>query len=95
MCRRADTGVRVPWLAAMGQLGGHVIPITQGVQFSSVSKGETLEDTITTLGQYADAIVLRHPETGAARRAAIVSPVPVINAGDGVGEHPTQALADA
>lgn len=82
------------FIAAMGKLGGHVIPITQGVQFSSVSKGETLEDTITTLGQYADAIVLRHPETGAARRAALVSPVPVINAGDGVGEHPTQALLD-
>lgn len=82
------------FIAAMSKLGGNVIPITQGVQFSSVSKGETLEDTITTLGQYADAIVLRHPETGAVRRAAEVSPVPVINAGDGIGEHPTQALLD-
>lgn len=82
------------FIAAMCKLGGHVIPITQGVQFSSVAKGETLEDTIVTLGQYADAIVLRHPETGAAERAASVSPVPVINAGDGVGEHPTQALLD-
>lgn len=82
------------FIAAMTKLGGGVIPITQGVQFSSVSKGETLEDTITTLGQYADAIVLRHPETGAVARAAGVSPVPVINAGDGVGEHPTQALLD-
>lgn len=82
------------FIAAMTRLGGGVIPITQGVQYSSVSKGETLEDTIVTLGQYADAIVLRHPEVGAATRAAKVSPVPVINAGDGVGEHPTQALLD-
>jgi len=82
------------FIAAMTKLGGGVIPITQGVQFSSVSKGETLEDTITTLGQYADAIVLRHPETGAVARAAAVSPVPVINAGDGIGEHPSQALLD-
>jgi aspartate carbamoyltransferase len=82
------------FIAAMSKLGGNVIPITQGVQFSSVSKGETLEDTITTLGQYADAIVLRHPETGAVQRAAKTSPVPVINAGDGIGEHPTQAFTD-
>jgi len=82
------------FIAAMGKLGGNVIPITQGVQFSSVSKGESLEDTIVTLGQYADAIVLRHPEMGAASRAAKVSPVPLINAGDGIGEHPTQALLD-
>ena len=82
------------FIAAMCKLGGHVIPITQGVQFSSVSKGETLEDTILTLGQYADVIVLRHPKTGSAKRAAEVSPVPIINAGDGIGEHPTQALLD-
>ena len=82
------------FIAAISKLGGHCIPITQGVQFSSISKGETLEDTILTLGQYADAIVLRHPETGAAKRAAKVSPVPIINAGDGIGEHPTQALLD-
>ena len=82
------------FIAAMQKLGGNVIPITQGVQFSSVSKGETLEDTIMTLGQYADAIVLRHPETGSVQRAAQVSPVPIINAGDGIGEHPTQAVLD-
>lgn len=82
------------FIAAMQKLGGNVIPITQGVQFSSISKGETLEDTILTLGQYADAIVMRHPETGAAARAAKVSPVPIINAGDGTGEHPSQALLD-
>jgi carbamoyl-phosphate synthase/aspartate carbamoyltransferase/dihydroorotase/carbamoyl-phosphate synthase/aspartate carbamoyltransferase len=64
------------------------------VQFSSVSKGETLADTIRTLEQYSDAIVLRHPEIGSARVAADYSAVPVINAGDGAGEHPTQALLD-
>ena len=82
------------FIASMTRLGGSVIPITQGVQYSSVSKGETLEDTIVTLGQYADAIVLRHPEMGSVSKAAGVSPVPVINAGDGAGEHPTQALLD-
>jgi len=82
------------FIAAMTRLGGSVIPITQGVQFSSVSKGETLSDTILTLGQYADAIVLRHPVEGSAKIAASVSRVPVINAGDGAGEHPTQALLD-
>jgi len=79
--------------AAMQRLGGSVISIND-VQYSSVSKGETLEDTVRTLGQYADIIVLRHSEVGAAKRAAAVSSVPVINAGDGVGEHPTQALLD-
>jgi hypothetical protein len=78
----------------MERLGGSVIPITQGVQFSSVSKGETLADTIRTLEQYSDAIVLRHPEIGSAKVAADYSAVPVINAGDGAGEHPTQALLD-
>lgn len=71
-----------------------MIPITQGVQYSSVSKGESLPDTIRTLQQYADAIVLRHPEVGSARIAANYASVPVINAGDGSGEHPTQALLD-
>lgn len=79
--------------AAMYRLGGQVISIND-VQYSSVAKGETLEDTIRTLEQYADVIVLRHPEVGAAKRAASVSKVPIINAGDGVGEHPTQALLD-
>jgi aspartate carbamoyltransferase len=82
------------FIAAMERLGGSVIPITQGVQFSSVSKGETLHDTIRTLEQYSDVIVLRHPETGAARIAAAAANIPIINAGDGTGEHPTQALLD-
>ncbi|HRQ36623.1 MAG TPA: aspartate carbamoyltransferase [Chloroflexota bacterium] len=82
------------FIAAMERLGGSVVPITQGVQFSSVSKGETLADTIRTLEQYSDVIVLRHPEIGAAKLAADYADIPVINAGDGPGEHPTQALLD-
>ncbi len=82
------------FIAAMERLGGSVIPITSGVKFSSVSKGETLADTVRTLEQYADVIVLRHPEIGSAQLAADYASVPVINAGDGPGEHPTQALLD-
>ena len=82
------------FISAMERLGGSVIPITSGVEFSSVSKGETLADTVRVLEQYADAIVLRHPEIGSAKTAADYASVPVINAGDGAGEHPTQALLD-
>jgi carbamoyl-phosphate synthase/aspartate carbamoyltransferase/dihydroorotase/carbamoyl-phosphate synthase/aspartate carbamoyltransferase len=89
-----STRTSASFIAAMARLGGRVIPITQGVQFSSVSKGETLADTIRTLEQYADVIVLRHPEAGSSKIAADYARVPVINAGDGVGEHPTQALLD-
>lgn len=89
-----STRTSASFIAAMERLGGSVIPITQGVQFSSVSKGETLADTIRTLEQYSDVIVLRHPEIGAARVAAEAAGIPVINAGDGPGEHPTQALLD-
>jgi aspartate carbamoyltransferase len=64
------------------------------VESSSVAKGETLVDTIRTVSQYADVIVLRHPRTGSAKEAADATPVPVINAGDGAGQHPTQALLD-
>ncbi|MHB8777069.1 MAG: aspartate carbamoyltransferase [Anaerolineales bacterium] len=80
--------------AAMERLGGSVIPINE-VKYSSVSKGESLPDTIRTLECYADVIVLRHPETGSAAIAAKAARKPIINAGDGVGEHPTQALLDA
>jgi aspartate carbamoyltransferase catalytic subunit len=79
--------------AAMERLGGSVIPINE-VKYSSVSKGESLPDTVRTLECYADVIVLRHPETGSAAIAAKAARKPVINAGDGVGEHPTQALLD-
>lgn len=81
------------FIAAMLRLGGQVIPINN-VQYSSVSKGESLPDTIRTLESYADLIVLRHPEVGAAAIAAHYATKPVINAGDGIGEHPTQALLD-
>jgi len=80
--------------ASMERLGGSVIPINE-VKYSSVSKGETLTDTVRTLECYADVIVLRHPEVGSAAAAAAVARKPIINAGDGVGEHPTQALLDA
>lgn len=79
--------------AAMERLGGSVIPINE-VRYSSVSKGESLADTVRTLECYADVIVLRHPEVGSAALAAEYARKPVINAGDGVGEHPTQALLD-
>jgi len=89
-----STRTSASFIAAMERLGGSVIPITQGVQFSSVSKGETLADTIRTLEQYSDVIVLRHPEIGSAQVAAEAAGIPVINAGDGPGEHPSQALLD-
>jgi aspartate carbamoyltransferase len=76
---------------AMLKMGGNVIEITDN---SSAKKGESLEDTIKTVSNYGDVIVLRHPEKGAAERAAKVATVPIINAGDGNGEHPTQALLD-
>jgi aspartate carbamoyltransferase catalytic subunit len=81
------------FLAAMLRLGGQVIPINN-VQYSSVSKGESLPDTIRTLESYSDVIVIRHPEVGSAATAAYYAEKPVINAGDGVGEHPTQSLLD-
>lgn len=81
--------------AAVKQLGGQTIEILNPQQFSSVSKGETLEDTIRVFEAYCDAIVIRHPEVGAAKKAAdAASFVPILNAGDGTNEHPTQALFD-
>jgi len=81
------------FMAAMQRLGGAVIPISE-VRYSSVAKGESLPDTVRTLAAYADVIVIRHPEVGSAALAAQFAGKPVINAGDGVGEHPTQALLD-
>ncbi|CAO1412131.1 unnamed protein product [Diamesa hyperborea] len=78
--------------AAMQRLGGRVIYMDE--TSSSVKKGETLEDSIAVMSGYSDVIVLRHPEVGALARAADVCRKPVINAGDGIGEHPTQALLD-
>lgn len=79
--------------AAMERLGGSVIPINE-VKYSSVAKGESLPDTVRSLECYADVVVLRHPEVGASALAAKYAQKPVINAGDGIGEHPTQALLD-
>ncbi len=89
-----STRTRLSFEAAMLRLGGDTMGTDNAREFSSAAKGETLEDTIRIVSGYADVIVLRHNEEGAARRAAAVSSVPVINAGDGPGQHPTQALLD-
>src|SRR5438309_9249093 len=89
-----STRTRLSFEAAMLRLGGDTMGTDNAREFSSAAKGETLEDTIRIVSGYADVIVLRHNEQGAARRAAAVSLVPVINAGDGPGQHPTQALLD-
>ncbi len=81
------------FIAAMQRLGGGIIPL-QGVSYSSVTKGETLPDTVRTFTCYSDIVVIRHPEVGSAKIAAEFGDKPVINAGDGVGEHPTQAALD-
>ena len=89
-----STRTRLSFEAAMLRLGGATMGTDNAREFSSAAKGETLEDTIRIVSGYADVIVLRHNEEGAARRAAAVSEVPIINAGDGPGQHPTQALLD-
>lgn len=89
-----STRTRLSFESAMHRLGGGVLSTENAREFSSAIKGETVEDTVRIVGGYADAIVLRHHEQGAAHRAAAVSPVPILNAGDGPGEHPTQALLD-
>ena len=89
-----STRTRFSFEAAMMKLGGNVITTEAASHFSSVTKGESLTDTIRIVSGYADAIVLRHFEEGSAQKAAEISPVPLINAGDGQGEHPTQALLD-
>ena len=89
-----STRTRFSFEAAMHRLGGRVISTENAAEFSSVAKGETLEDTIRIMNGYVDVIVLRHSEVGTSKRAAEVSRVPIINAGDGVGQHPTQALLD-
>ncbi|MEN3038722.1 MAG: aspartate carbamoyltransferase [Candidatus Kryptonium sp.] len=90
-----STRTRFSFESAMFRLGGKVISTEQAHLFSSVIGGETLEDTIRVVSNFCDVIVLRHTEVGAAKRASLVSSVPVINAGDGKGgQHPTQALLD-
>jgi aspartate carbamoyltransferase catalytic subunit len=89
-----STRTRFSFEAAMQKLGGTVITAENAKESSSATKGESIADTIRVVSGYADAIAIRHYDEGAAKAAAEASPVPVINAGDGVGEHPTQALAD-
>jgi len=90
-----STRTRFSFEAAMHRLGGRVLSTEQAKAFSSEVEGEQLEDTIRILGGYSDVIVIRHNEAGGAKRASRVSPVPIINAGDGGGgQHPTQALLD-
>ncbi len=89
----ASTRSRMSFATAFMRLGGQVNSTT-GVAFSSMAKGETLADTIRVIQSYCEVLVIRHPQLGAAQEAAHFSSVPVINAGDGPGEHPTQALLD-
>src|SRR5579862_508819 len=90
-----STRTRFCFEAAMYRLGGRVLSTEQASAFSSEVAGEQIEDSIRIIAHYSDVIVVRHPEAGGARRAAQVSSVPVINAGDGDGgQHPTQALLD-
>jgi aspartate carbamoyltransferase catalytic subunit len=87
-----STRTQLSFNTAMKRLGGSTLNLTS--QESSVLKGETLADTIKVVGEYADAIVLRHPREGAARMASEISKIPIINGGDGAGHHPTQTLLD-
>ncbi len=88
-----STRTRLSFETAMQRLGGGVVSMASG-ESSSAAKGETVADTAMTVSQYADAIVIRHPRLGSAKEAADAAPIPVINAGDGAGQHPTQALLD-
>lgn len=89
-----STRTRFSFESAMLRLGGSIITTENAREFSSAAKGETLEDTIKIVSSYSDLIVLRHNTPGASQAAANFSKVPIINAGDGNGEHPTQALLD-
>jgi aspartate carbamoyltransferase catalytic subunit len=88
-----STRTRLSFETAMHRLGGNVIGFSSAESTSS-AKGETLVDTIRTVDQYADIIAMRHPQIGSAREAAAVAKAPVLNGGDGAGQHPTQALLD-
>jgi aspartate carbamoyltransferase catalytic subunit len=88
-----STRTRMSFETAMKRLGGSVINLGPA-EGSSISKGESLADTVRVIGGYSDALVIRHPKEGSARLASEFSPVPVLNAGDGAGHHPTQTLLD-
>jgi aspartate carbamoyltransferase catalytic subunit len=89
-----STRTRLSFESAAVRLGAHVVSAENAMEHSSAKKGETLEDVFRVVGCYADAIVIRHHEAQAMHTAAKLSPVPVLNAGAGAGEHPTQALLD-
>ena len=89
-----STRTKLSFEAAMYRMGGQVIGFTDNGMTTSVKKGETLLDTVRVIGSYADILVIRHPQEGAARLAADVIDKPVINAGDGANQHPTQTLID-
>lgn len=89
----ASTRTRLSFGAAFARLGGTVLDTT-GMTFSSMAKGESIYDTSRVIAGYADAIVVRHPDEGSVAQFAAASNVPVLNAGDGAGEHPSQALLD-
>lgn len=89
-----STRTRLSFESAMIKVGGATIATENAAEFSSAIKGETLEDTIRIVSGYSDVIVIRHPKPGASGIAASFAKVPLINAGDGTGEHPTQALLD-
>lgn len=88
-----STRTRLSFESAVNRLGGRVIGFSEASS-TSVSKGESLKDTILTVANYSDLIVMRHPIEGSARYASEVSKVPIINAGDGANQHPTQTLLD-
>ncbi|MDR0941644.1 MAG: aspartate carbamoyltransferase [Bacteroidales bacterium] len=88
-----STRTRLSFESAINRLGGNVIGFAD-ISTTSSTKGETLHDTITMVSAYSDLIVMRHPLEGAAKYAAEISPVPIINAGDGANQHPTQTLLD-
>ncbi|XP_044497924.1 aspartate carbamoyltransferase 1, chloroplastic [Mangifera indica] len=89
-----STRTRLSFESAMKRLGGEVLTTENAREFSSAAKGETLEDSIRTVEGYSDIIVMRHFESGSAKRAAATANIPIINAGDGPGQHPSQALLD-
>lgn len=89
-----STRTRLSFEAAMHRLGGGVISTENAREFSSHTKGESLEDSIKVISGYADIVAIRHFEIGAAKTAASVSSIPIMNAGDGAGQHPTQSLLD-
>ena len=88
-----STRTRLSFESAINRLGGKIVGFSESGS-SSVSKGETLHDTIRMVSNYSDLIVMRHPVEGSARFASEISSVPVINAGDGANQHPTQTLLD-